>query len=197
MASLRITALTGVTGNEVNVTWAGQQEGSTITIYRTTTDYRSNPDSALDGGNLGDPLASGVTGTTYTDFSPTPGETYYYYVSDGTEWASDTITTSTLPEFVGNYVPVNMNTIDQNTLYIQTQNSRGSVFLNPLNIEPGNLTIIALKTTAAMTDATVNEMLHNVSGVEAAQILAYMNVSNFTGYQPKLSGSLQVKYTAQ
>lgn len=63
-----------VSGNEVILTWnASSGAGVTYTIYRDTTPgFTPGPSNQI---------ATGVTGTSYTDLGTAPGTTYYYTVT--------------------------------------------------------------------------------------------------------------------
>ena len=66
------TGLGATAGNaQVSLSWTGSSGATSYNVYRGTTA----------GGESGTALASGLTGTTYTDTSVTNGTTYYYKVA--------------------------------------------------------------------------------------------------------------------
>jgi len=71
----------------VALTWSGVSGATSYNVYRATT---------TDGQLVGTPLASGLTGATYTDTTVTHGTTYYYRVtavnSSGMSGASNEVT---------------------------------------------------------------------------------------------------------
>lgn len=183
---------TEMTGSEVKLTWS--DAAASVSIYRTTTQVSSPTATSITDGDLGTALATGKTGTEWTDYTPVSGTTYYYYAYDGTTIVTSSVTPSGPNEFDSDYVVSNMDTINEDSLYVRTQNANGSVSFNELPISAGYLAVIAVKTSAALTESSLATILG--SDVQAFQIIAQKNVVAKTGYTPKLTGTLHQKYEA-
>ena len=66
------TGLSAAGGNStVSLSWTGSSGATSYNVYRGTSS----------GGESGTPIASGLTGTSYTDSSVTNGSTYFYKVA--------------------------------------------------------------------------------------------------------------------
>ncbi|HEX5323425.1 MAG TPA: fibronectin type III domain-containing protein, partial [Capsulimonadaceae bacterium] len=69
-APTNLTAATGASRGTINLSWSRATGAATYNVYRGTS-------SNNEGGTA---VASGITGTTYTDTGLTSGVTYYYTV---------------------------------------------------------------------------------------------------------------------
>ena len=66
------TGLSAAAGNStVSLSWTGSSGATSYNVYRGTSS----------GGESGTPIATGLTGTSYTDSSVTNGSTYFYKVA--------------------------------------------------------------------------------------------------------------------
>ena len=188
---------TAITGNEVKLEWQGWDDVQEVKIWRSTTAI-ADPPTGLTDDMLVSSGQTGVAGTVY-DYSTNAGTAYYYIFTDGNTYVkANELTTPSKGEMKGDYVPVNMNKIDEDKLYVNNQNANGVVAIPPVPVAGGKyLTIVAFESTAAMTDLEVNTMITNDSNISKAQLVAYMNVKTISGYNQNLNGTLQLKYVAQ
>lgn len=186
--------VTAITGNEVKITWSAA--AGNVKLWRSDTAI-SNPPTGLTDEMI---IASDLTGATgtFNDYEVEPSSSYYYIGYDGTSYykAASAVTTPSKGEFEGDYVPSNLNKINENQLYVSSQNANGSVAIAPIPLNTGTtLTIVAFESNATLTDADINSLISGSAKILNAQLFAYMNtVKQVSGYNPTLNGTLQVKY---
>lgn len=180
---LSLTA-TAIDANEVSLAVTGAAAG--VSLYRSTTEVADMTD--LDDAT---PLTSGVTAASWTDFTTSAATGYYYYATDGTEWAASGLVTTPSPgEFVPDFVPKNL-VANTTTAIVDRQNSSGMFDFN-LPVTTGNIAVLVLKTGTELTDAALATLF---SGQDVKfQILAKDNITAVTGYSTALVGSMQLKY---
>lgn len=183
---------TGMSGTQVKLAWS--DAASSVSVYRTTTDYTSDIAAASTAGNLGTALSTGMTGTFYNDYTSVAATLYYYYAYDGTDWVSATLTTPTPTEFDADYVPVNPIKKSPGAAFVEEQNNSGYVRINPLSVSNGNLCLIAIKTTDALDDDDIAALFTGTS--MNYNIVVNGEVPSVSGYSPELNGTFQVKYNA-
>ena len=192
--------VTAQSGNEVKVEWSGWSwtEGSSLTLWRSTSAI-TNPPTGLSDDKI---IATGLSGNSgnYTDYGTSPSTTYYYVISDGTLYGqASSITTPAKGEMESDYVPANMNHINEDAILVNAQNSKGSTRLAPLPVSDSAdyLTVIVLESSAALTDKAINDMILTNASITAGQLVAYMELKPVTGYDQTFSGNVQVKYVAE
>lgn len=186
--------------NTIALSWSGGDRF--VTVYRSTSEINITP---ADGEEIDWSEATAVvtnsTETSASDAGLEPG-TYYYYATDGTSVVAATGGAKTIPagtqyapEIQADYEPVPLNKVTQNSAYMNALNSSGSVKLNTLKVPAGELAIVAIVRTTAITEAELGQALYNAN-INGFAILQSGTVESFGGYEAQLSGSTQVKYVA-
>lgn len=182
------------TGNQVTLEWWDQGADTTVSIYRTAAAI-NNPDDLTEDSLL----ASGVTGTTWTDYAALASG--YYYITDGTNWAASDGAVETAgyaPEIQPDYVPTSLDTVTADAAFIRQVNSSGRVAFNKLSLGTGatKIAVLAIQgTSEQLAEPALAQALKGKCAKFA--VLQTGDVKSIAGYGAELSGQCQIKYVAQ
>lgn len=186
---------TAVSGNQIAISWSGQADGSTITIYRTTTSVTPGPSTLTDSNKI----AEGLTGDSYDD--KYTGAAVYYYVYDGTSYASAaSVGNNTMaPEIKYDFVPASLINATEASAFVAAQNASASAKIKalPLDTDSPQVFVVAIQGDSsgggALTEAKIAAQLKGIAGV-TYEVLASGELIDVDDYEPQLSGSLSLKY---
>ena len=181
-------------GGKVALKWSGNN--APVTVYRTAYIY-GTPQEKTDW-TAEETLGAMVTTGEWVDDSPL--ESNVYYVTDGTDWGV------TEQFSLGDYAPViqpdyetvSLDRVSRKDAYRNALNKVGASKFTP---PPGDIAIVAVIGTDDVSDRVgseynFGEALASLDGITGFAVLQAGTFENFTGYDAKLSGSVQVKYTA-
>jgi hypothetical protein len=197
MANTPIEISFRIFDGKVYLKWAGNN--APVTVYRTSIiqgNYQEKTDWTAE-----ETLGAMVTTGELVDDSPL--EYNVYYVTDGTFWnRSERFSLADYaPVIQPDYETVSLDRISWKDAYRNALNKVGASKFTPITVPPGDIAIIAVTGTEEIADRVAaeynfGEALAELDGITGFAILQTGTFENFTGYDAKLSGSVQVKYTA-
>ena len=184
-------------GGKVWLKWAGNN--GPVTVYRSSVIY-GNPQEKTDW-TAEETLGAMVTAGEMVDDSPL--EYNVYYVTDGTNWGgTDRFSLADYaPVIQPDYVTVSLDRISRQNAYRDALNKVSASKFTPIVVSPGGIAIVAVTGADEVSDSVAaeynfGEALAELDGITGFAILQTGTIENFTGYDAKLSGSVQVKYIA-